>query len=79
MYDDPMQFAPAPLVWVVDALELSFLGSIPLLFGLTVWNWRKGVTDWRYSVLLGVFAAGLLAIFILSIVDPGLVWKWFWD
>lgn len=79
MYDDPMQFAPAPLVWAVDVLELSFLGSIPLLFGLAVWNWRKGVSDWRYSVLLGVFAAGLLAIFILSIVDPGLVWKWFWD
>jgi hypothetical protein len=80
MFDDPKQFAPAPLDWAINVLELSFVVSIPLLIGLAVWNWRKVRSDWRYSALIGVFAAGLLAIFILSTAyDPGRVWKWFWD
>ncbi|PYT96246.1 MAG: hypothetical protein DMG36_00795 [Acidobacteria bacterium] len=80
MFDDPKQFAPAPLVWTVNVLELSFVVAIPVLTGLALRNWRKVLTDWRYSVLIGVFAAGLLAIFILSTAyDPGRVWKWFWD
>jgi hypothetical protein len=79
MFDDPKQFVPAPLGWAVNVLELSFVVAIPLLIGLAVWNWRKVLTDWRYSVLIGVFAAGLLAISILSAYDPGRVWEWFWD
>jgi predicted membrane channel-forming protein YqfA (hemolysin III family) len=80
MFDDPKQFAPVPLDWAVNVLELSFVVAIPLLIGLAVWNWRKVLTDWRYSVLIGVFAAGLLAVLILSTAyDPGRVWEWFWD
>jgi hypothetical protein len=79
MVDDPKQFVPAPLDWAVNVLELSFVVAIPLLVGLAVRNWRKVLTDWRYSVIIGAFGAGLLAIFILSAYDPGRVWKWFWD
>jgi hypothetical protein len=80
LFDDPKQFAPAPLDWAVNVLELSFVVAVPLLIGLAGRNWRKVLTDWRYSVLIGVFGAGLLAIFILSIAyDQGHVWKWFWD
>ena len=79
MFDDPKQFAPAPLDWAVNVIELLFFAAIPLLIGWAVWNWRKILTDRRYSVLIGVFAVGLLAIFILSAYDPGRVWKWFWD
>jgi hypothetical protein len=79
MFDDPKQLVPAPLHWVVNVLELSFVVAIPLLISLVIWNRRQVLTDRRCSVLIGVFAAGLLAILTLSAYDPGRIWHWFWD
>ena len=79
MFDDPKQLATAPLHLVFQVLLLSLCVAIALLFVFSVWNWRKIVSDWRYSVRIGVFTAGLLATCLLAHYDPGHVWDWFLD
>jgi hypothetical protein len=80
MLDEPKGFASTPLDWMVSVLEVSVLIAVPLMIAFAAWNWRKVLTDRRYSVGVCVFVAGVLAIVILSAVyDPGRVWHWFWD
>ena len=79
MLDDPKQLATAPLHCVLVVLLLSLGGTIPLLVVLAVWNRRKVLSDWRYSLRIGVFAVGLLTFWILTHYDAGHVWEWFFD
>ncbi len=79
MSDDPKQLATAPLHLVFQVLLISLVVAIPLLIAFAVWNWRKILRDWRYAAHIGVFAVGLLAIWLLVGYDPGHVWDWFFD
>jgi hypothetical protein len=79
MFDDPKELATAPLHLVFQLVLQSLEAVIPVLVVSAVWNWRKLLSDWRYSVQLGVFAIGLLAIWMSSHYDPGRVWSCFLD
>jgi hypothetical protein len=79
MFDDPKQLSTAPMHLVLQLLLMSLGIVIPLVIILAAWNWRKLFSDWRYTVCIGMFAAGLLAMWILSSYDPGHIWDWFVD
>jgi hypothetical protein len=79
MFDDPKQLATAPLHAVIQLLMVSLAVTTPLLIVWAVWNWRKVSRDYRYGARIGVFAVGLLAIWIITRYDPGRVWYWFFD
>jgi hypothetical protein len=79
MFDDPKQLATAPLHLVFQVLSLSLRVAIPLLLVFGVWNGSKILNDWRNSLRIGIFAIGLLAIWLLAHYDPGRVWDWFLD
>jgi hypothetical protein len=71
MTDDPKQIAIAPLHLLVVLLFLSLAAAIPMIIVLAVWNWRKLLSDWRYSAQIGVFAIGVASLCILITYDPG--------
>lgn len=77
--DDPKQLATAPLHFVFQLLFLALNATVPLLILLVFWKWRRILSDWRYSVSVGMFAVGLLSIWFAIHYDPGRVWDWFFD
>ena len=77
--DDPKQLAVEPLHLLVMLLFLSLAVAIPSLIVLAICNWRKFLSDWRYSAHVGTFAAGILILWALINYDPGNVWFWFFD
>jgi len=80
MLDDPKQFATVPFHLAFVVFQFLFLSSflaIPLPMGLALWNHRKILSDWRSSLRFGVFAFGLLAIWLVAHYDR--VWDWFLD
>jgi len=79
MTDDPKNIAIELLHLLVLLFFVSLPATIPLTIVLAVWNWRKLLRDWRYSVRVGAFAVGLLALWMLINYDPGHVWYWFFD
>jgi hypothetical protein len=74
MFDDPKQLATAPLHLVFQLLLLSLGAVIPFPIVFALWSWDKILKDWRYSVRIGAFAVGLLAIWFVAHYDPGRVW-----
>ncbi len=77
--DDPKQVAVEPLHLLVMLLFISLAVAIPSLIVLAICNWRKFLSDWRYSAHVGTFAAGILILWALINYDPGNVWFWFFD
>jgi len=77
--DDPNIAAIEPLHFLVMLLFLSLVIAIPLVVVLAAWNWRKLLSDWRYSTHIAAFATGLLVLWILINRDPGNVWYWYLD
>lgn len=77
--DDPAQLGTAPFHLVVEVMFFSLSCAIPLLVALTAWNWRKVLRDWRYSVWIGGFVVGLLALWVLVQYDPWHIWDWLLD
>src|SRR5262245_731564 len=77
MLDDPGHVLASPLLLVLDALFLLSFLAIPLPMFLALWNYRKILADWRYSIRIAVMAVGLIAICCLNHYDPGRVWDWF--
>jgi hypothetical protein len=73
VFDDPKQFAPAPLDWAVNVRERSFsCHSVADRFG----RMELAQGSCRLAILSAYWriAAGLLASFILSVYDSGRVW-----
>jgi hypothetical protein len=56
MLDDPKELPTAPPHFVFQLLVLSLVVAIPLLIAFTAWNWRRILSDWRYSARVGAFA-----------------------
>ena len=77
--DDPKQVAIEPFHLLVMLLFLSLAVAIPSLIVLAICNWRKFLSDWRYSAHVGTFAAGIMILWALINYDPGNVWFWFFD
>lgn len=64
--DDPKQLATAPHHLAFQLVLLFLVFVIPVVVVSAISNWRKLLSDWRYSAQLGVFAIGLLAIWMSS-------------
>jgi hypothetical protein len=68
---------------LLDLLIWTFLISsviaVPLLTFSAALKWRKVLSNWRYTVHIGVAAVGLVALVLLFHYDPGRVWDWFLD
>jgi len=79
MLDDPGQVPASPLLFVLDLLILLAFVAIPLPMFLALWNCRKILSDWRYSLPIAVFAVGWKAIWLLKKYDPGRIWDCFLD
>jgi hypothetical protein len=79
MLDDPKDLVTELLGLVVWVLLLSLLLAVPSLIVLVIRNWRKIINERQYLVRIGVFAAGLLAFWLLVHFDPGRVWYTFFD
>ena len=79
MLDDPKNLATAPLHLVLQILSLSLIVTTPLLMIFGARNWRRMLEEKRYSLMMGVFAVGLAAFWLLNKYDPGRVWDWFLD
>ena len=77
MFDDPKNLATAPFHSVLVLLLLLSVGGIPVMMFLALWNWNKPLSDRRYAWRVGVFAAGLIALWIFAGHDA--VWDWFLD
>ena len=77
--DDPNIVAIEPLHFLVMLLFLSLVVATPLVGVLAAWNWRKLLSDWRYSAHIAAFATGVLLLWVLIDRDPGNVWYWYFD
>ena len=75
----PRALAIEPLHFLVMLLFLSLVVAIPLVVVLAAWNWRKLLSDWRYSAHIAAFATGVFVLWILINRDPGNVWYWYLD
>lgn len=83
MADDPKQLATAPLHLIFQLLFIACLPVLPVLFiGLIIWagfRWRTVIHDPQYSLRIGIFGLGMVALWIFVNHDPGRVWDWFLD
>lgn len=77
--DDPKIVAIEPVHLLVMLLFVSLVIAIPVVVVLAAWNWRRLLSEWRYSAHIVAFAIGLLALWILIDYDPGNVWYWYFD
>jgi hypothetical protein len=78
-FDDPGQLATEPLHLVIWLLLAVLWPAAMLPVVLAALKWREILSNWRYTVWIGVSAVGLLAFLLLPYYDPGRVWDWFAD
>ena len=64
---------------ILQTNRYSLLVMLLLVVVLAAWNWRKLLSDWRYSAHIAAFVTGVLLLWILITRDPGNVWHWYLD